>query len=107
MTGHTKQDFIHARETLYKLFPRGSTIYTRCESSRSGMSGTVHVYATLGDAIFKPTWAVHVVSGRPITKDNGLRVNGGGFDRGYDVAEDIAIALGGQLGLTHRHEHLS
>jgi len=99
---HTKADIERARETLLRCYPKGSTVYTILRSvSRSGMQRVIGLVAlkvdpdTLGINEWFPGWSVSVLLGYPLASGmkDGVKVNGCGFDAGYDIAYNLGRVL--------------
>ena len=100
MAKHTKQELQEARETLERLMPKGSTVYTILDSvSASGMSRKIRLVVFKGDEPYHPNWLAHVLLGRPLKP--GLRgadcivCKGCGMDMGFELVYSLSQALYG------------
>lgn len=110
----SKEDHAQALETLRNCFPKGSTVFTICDSvSRTGMSARFRVLSIQnggtkqsGPSVVHPNWATSKATGLRLNRGNyrdTIQVNGCGFDRAYTIKEDIERALGYKSGdLNHQ-----
>ena len=100
MAKHTKQELQEARETLERLMPKGSTVYTILDSvSASGMERKIRLVVFKEGTDFHPNWSAAVVLGRTIKRgidgDECIVCKGCGMDMGFDLVYSLAQALYG------------
>lgn len=98
------QDVESARETLLKLYPRGSTVFTIIRHvAQSGMSRDISiVYIGTGSdgspSVAWPSYAVAAVTGYAMSSNatnNAIRVKGCGANFAQSIVSDLAWRLYG------------
>lgn len=94
---YTKTQIEEAREALSKWLKPGDTVYTILRHrAASGMSHVISVVVFRKGLPVHPNWGAAVLLGRPVKSVNGsdgIKVNGGGMDMGFDLVHSLALAL--------------
>ncbi len=83
-----------ARAALLELCPPGTTVYTVLNHvSRSGMSRDISPYVIKDN---EPRWIggyAAVMLGEPVTRRDGIKMNGCGTDMGFELVYQLAYKL--------------
>jgi hypothetical protein len=108
MTKYTKQDQQEARETLERMMPKGSTVYTILDSaSASGMSRRIRLVVFKDGTELHPNWSAAVILGRTLKRglcgSDCIVCKGCGMDMGFELVYSLSQALYGDgYALNHR-----
>ena len=92
-----------ARETLERLIPPGSTVYTILDSvAPSGMSRKIRLVVFKDGLIFHPNYAASTLLKwrllRGLCGNDCIRVQGCGMDMGFHLVDTLSHALYGDNG---------
>ena len=94
MAKYTKAEQKESLERLQKLLKPGDTIYCILRSvSRSGMSRDISLYFIEGGTPHYLDYSAACVLGYPMSKNSGIKVNGGGMDMGFHLVYSLSSAV--------------
>lgn len=95
MTKSQQSEQNEARETLRRLFPPGSTVYTVLRHvSRSGMSRSISVLHQDADGISDVSYLVARALGEKLDRERGgVKVAGCGMDMGFSLVYNLSATL--------------
>lgn len=105
----TKEKTAQAIDELRKIFPEGSTVWTRLDHvSASGIQRVISIIALKVDEAtgepypLYPTWLAHEAGmGTVHKKHDGLIVRGCGMDMGFHLVDCMSWKLYGEGGKLH------
>jgi hypothetical protein len=100
---YTKEQIAEAKEWFTLNCPKGSTLYTICESvSRSGMSRKIRLVVLKADKetgkiyTLHPNYSASVLLDKKAPKNSeGISVGGCGMDMGFHLVYSLASAIYG------------
>ena len=108
MAKYTKKDVEEARNTLVRLMPSGTTVYTILDSaSASGMSRKIRLVVFKDGTDLHPNRSASVILGRSLKRGLGgsdcIVCKGCGMDMGFELVYSLSQAIYGDgHSLNHR-----